>query len=323
MPSNFFEDLYNDASGTDVTTRAASGCGAPTLVSGGGTVQTATFNTRQAAFFGDDAIRLLRYPCTPPGSGDYELQAEWEVDGPAGGNWRLEGRIRRGATTWVYFLIHNIGSIDLVENGGVSTTGSHSLGTGTLNSMRVVGSGSTVQLYIGATLAATLSGVSTLGAGDIEIGGRSVYINRVTGVDPAGGAGTPPGIAAETDAALALSGKQIRALGLATETDAALALTGTALAGLPFNTSAYEFGQRTGLDIEDFSLYASTSLNVSVFADADVLLASRLFAYTESTGSDGRLTRKTHASLVAGTTYIFVAVTTGGALVAAGRITAT
>ena len=136
-------------------------------------------------------------------------------------------------------------------------------------------------------------------------------------------AGTAPGIAAETDAALALSGKQIRALGLATETDAALALTGTALAGLPFNTSAYEFGQRTGLDIEDFSLYASTSLNVSVFADADVLLASRLFAYTESTGSDGRLTRKTHASLTASNWYFFVARNADGSLSGCGRIQAT
>ena len=133
--------------------------------------------------------------------------------------------------------------------------------------------------------------------------------------------GTAPGIATETDTALALAGKQIRALGMATETDTALALV--TLAGLPFNTAPYEFGQRTGLDVDDFSIYASTALNVSVYAATDVLLASQLFAYTESTGSDGRLTRKTHASLVAGTTYIFVAVTAGGALVAAGRITAT
>mgnify|MGYP000859572308 CR=1 len=133
--------------------------------------------------------------------------------------------------------------------------------------------------------------------------------------------GTAPGIATETDAALALSGKQIRAAGMATETDTALALV--TLAGLPFNTAPYEFGQRTGLDVAAFSLHASTSLNVSVYAATDVLLASQLFAYTESTGADGRLTRKTHASLTAGTTYIFVAVTTGGALVAAGRITAT
>lgn len=129
------------------------------------------------------------------------------------------------------------------------------------------------------------------------------------------------GVATETDTALALAGKQIRDLGLATETDTALALTSAA--GLPFNTAPYEFGQRTGLDVADFSVYASTALNVSVYAATDVLLTTQLFAYTESTGSDGRLTRKTHASLVAGTTYIFVAVTAGGALVAAGRITAT
>lgn len=147
-----------------------------------------------------------------------------------------------------------------------------------------------------------------------------VIVAEMLDVSPAG-AGTPPGIATETDAALALAGKQIRAAGMATETDTALALV--TLAGLPFNTAPYEFGQRTGLDVDDFSIYASTSLNVSVYAATDVLLASQLFAYAESTGSDGRLTRKTHASLTAGTVYIFVAVTTGGALVAAGRITAT
>lgn len=151
-------------------------------------------------------------------------------------------------------------------------------------------------------------------------GGNTINVSRVTFKDASGG-GSPPGIATETDTALALSGKQIRAAGMATETDTALALV--TLAGLPFNTAPYEFGQRTGLDVDDFSLYASTSLNVSVYAATDVLLASQLFAYTESTGTDGRLTRKTHASLTAGTTYIFVAVTTGGALVAAGRIQAT
>ena len=128
-------------------------------------------------------------------------------------------------------------------------------------------------------------------------------------------------MATETDTALALAGKQIRALGMATETDAALALV--TLAGLPFNTAPYEFGQRTGLDVADFAIYASTALNVSVYAEADVLLASKLFSYTESTGTDGRLTRKSHASLTAGSWYIFVAVTTGGAMVAAGRIQAT
>lgn len=136
-----------------------------------------------------------------------------------------------------------------------------------------------------------------------------------------GGGGTAVGLAAETDAALALAGKHIRALGLATETDTALALTSAA--GLPFNTAPYEFGQRTGLDVADFSIYASTSLNVSVFADADVLLASRLFAYTESTGSDGRLTRKSHASLAAGSYYFFVARNADGSLSGCGRIQAT
>jgi hypothetical protein len=93
-------------------------------------------------------------------------------------------------------------------------------------------------------------------------------------------------------------------------------------AGLPFNTSPYEFGQRTGLDIEDFAIFASTSINISVYADNDVLLATQLFSYTETTGSNGRLTRKDHASLVASTTYFFVARNADGTLSGCGRITA-
>ncbi len=137
----------------------------------------------------------------------------------------------------------------------------------------------------------------------------------------AGSGGTPPGIATETDTALALAGKQIRALGMASETDAALALV--TLAGLPFNTAPYEFGQRTGLDVADFAIYASTALNVSVYAESDVLLASQLFSYTETTGSNGRLTRKTHASLTASSWYFFVARNADGSLSGCGRIQAT
>lgn len=163
------------------------------------------------------------------------------------------------------------------------------------------------------------SAIQTAQTASMTCGGSAGPIVLLTLKLP--GAVPGPGIATEADTALALASKQIRAAGMATETDTALALV--TLAGLPFNTAPYEFGQRTGLDVDDFSIYASTSLNVSVYAATDVLLASQLFAYTESTGSDGRLTRKTHASLTAGTVYIFVAVTTGGALVAAGRITAT
>ena len=94
------------------------------------------------------------------------------------------------------------------------------------------------------------------------------------------------------------------------------------LAGLPFNTSTYEFGQRTGLDVEDFAIFASTSINISVYADADVLLVTRLFGYTETTGSNGRLARKDHASVSAGSTYFFVARNADGTLSGCGRITA-
>ena len=187
----------------------------------------------------------------------------------------------------------------------------------TLGSQITQGSGPTVSEYGHKTAGSALTGQTAAGT----ISPNAFYAAIILSVKPAGGGGTPPGIATETDTALALAGKQIRALGMASETDTALAMV--TLAGLPFNTPPYEFGQRTGLDIDDFALYASTALNVSVYAAADVLLASQLFSYTETTGADGRLTRKTHASLTAGSTYIFVAVTTGGTMVAAGRITAT
>jgi len=183
------------------------------------------------------------------------------------------------------------------------------------------GSGATVLTgsgyFIG--LMKTASGTSTTINGTFS-GSAKNWQGVVFVLTPTGG-GTPAGMATETDTALALAGKQIRALGMAIETDTALALV--TLAGLPFNTAPYEFGQRTGLDIEDFALYASTALNVSVFAEADVLLASRLFAYTESTGADGRLTRKTHASLTASSWYFFVARNADGSLSGCGRIQAT
>ena len=184
-------------------------------------------------------------------------------------------------------------------------------------SSQLTQSGNTVSEYDYKTAASALTGETASGT----VSPNAYYVSALLSIKAAGGGGTPAGIATETDAALALAGKQIRAAGMASETDTALALV--TLAGLPFNTSPYEFGQRTGLDIEDFAIYASTALNVSVYAEADVLLASKLFSYTESTGTDGRLTRKSHASLTAGSWYIFVAVTTGGAMVAAGRIQAT
>ena len=198
--------------------------------------------------------------------------------------------------------VANSGYTSISVGASFTSVGMTPTWTGVLGEYRIVASGGT---YSTTSTLNTSSQWQAIGAAFKE----------------AGGGGTPPGLATETDAALALAGKQIRAAGMATETDTALALV--TLAGLPFNTAPYEFGQRTGLDVADFSIYASTALNVSVYAAADVLLASQLFSYTETTGADGRLTRKTHASLTAGSTYIFVAVTAGGAMVAAGRITAT
>jgi hypothetical protein len=94
------------------------------------------------------------------------------------------------------------------------------------------------------------------------------------------------------------------------------------LAGLDFDTSEYEFGQRTGLDVADFALFASTSLNVSVYADADYLLASQLFSYTESTNSSGMLSRKEHVSLTAGSWYFCVFRNADGTLCGCVRIQA-
>ncbi len=97
----------------------------------------------------------------------------------------------------------------------------------------------------------------------------------------------------------------------------------TPLAGLDFNTSAYEFGQRTGLVVSDFAIFASTAINIAVYADADVLLGAQLFSYTETTGADGRLTRKTHGSLSAASWYFFTARNADGSLSGCGRIQAT
>lgn len=83
------------------------------------------------------------------------------------------------------------------------------------------------------------------------------------------------------------------------------------LAGLDLNSSTYEFGQRTGLAITDFALYASASLALSVYADS-LPLGAPLFSYTETTGANGQLTRKTDASLTLGLFYYVAAVTNDG-----------
>lgn len=269
------------------------------------------------------------------GGGGQPGTSLWYLASPASGAHDIV--VTMGAATYM--------AIDASAWAGVDSSASSSTGAavGGAAGTRTLAAGDVLvgscDSYNGGPLSSDGTALSSGGglasnyyASAYKTGTGSVTLTFSGGVSPvcssymvlkAAAGGTPPGLATETDTALALSGKQIRALGLATETDAALALTGAALAGLPFNTSAYEFGQRTGLDIEDFSLYASTSLNVSVFADADVLLASRLFAYTESTGSDGRLTRKTHASLTASNWYFFVARNADGSLSGCGRIQAT
>lgn len=83
------------------------------------------------------------------------------------------------------------------------------------------------------------------------------------------------------------------------------------IAGLDLNSSTYEFGQRTGLAITDFALFAITSVAVSVFADS-LPLGNPLFSYAETTGVNGQLTRKTDAALVAGSFYYVGAVTNDG-----------
>lgn len=74
-----------------------------------------------------------------------------------------------------------------------------------------------------------------------------------------------------------------------------------AYAGLDFNAAGYEFTQRTGVNTEDVSVFASASLNITVYPAAYPLVEA--FRYTESTSAGGFLTRKTHASLVAGSYY--------------------
>lgn len=96
------------------------------------------------------------------------------------------------------------------------------------------------------------------------------------------------------------------------------------LAGLDLHLSVHQFGQRTGVLLADVGVAATISLNVAVFADAWPLVAP-LFTYTETTNGSGQLTRKTHASLVAGTWYWVWADNPSGGLFRGGvkRIQAT
>lgn len=95
------------------------------------------------------------------------------------------------------------------------------------------------------------------------------------------------------------------------------------LAGLDFDTSGYVFTQRTGLAIPAFALFPALPLTVSVYALADLALASQLFSYSASTDAAGKLARKTHASLVAASWYFFVARNADGTLNGCGPIQAT
>lgn len=84
-----------------------------------------------------------------------------------------------------------------------------------------------------------------------------------------------------------------------------------ALAGLDLDAAGYEFTQRTGTSEADVSVFASASINVTVYPASFPLVES--FSYTESTSASGFLTRKEHASLTASSWYycVFIDAATG------------
>lgn len=112
--------------------------------------------------------------------------------------------------------------------------------------------------------------------------------------------GTPPGLATETDTALALAAKQIKPTGLATETDTALALT--TAAGFDFHSAAgLIFGDLAGA-LTSLARQAAVNMVLRVYAVASP--GSLVHeSGTLTTGSNGRLPRFTHSSLSLGTNY--------------------
>jgi hypothetical protein len=83
------------------------------------------------------------------------------------------------------------------------------------------------------------------------------------------------------------------------------------LAGFDFDGTGMQFGARVGIDIEDLALYASANVQINVFTD-NVSMSAPIVSATLATGSNGKLARYTHASLVAGTFYMIVPWTADG-----------
>lgn len=145
------------------------------------------------------------------------------------------------------------------------------------------------------------TGVASVGSGfDVVNTARSVSTPSIGAWESASASGTPAGLATETDTALALAAKQIRAAGLAAETDTALALTSSA--GFDFHTAdGLIFGDLAGA-LTGLAREAAVGMVLRVYAVASpgALVHE---SGTLTTDSNGRLPRYTHASLSAEVTY--------------------
>ncbi len=149
---------------------------------------------------------------------------------------------------------------------------------------------------------------------------RGATTTTVGAWEQASASGTPPGLATETDTALALLGMQLRAVGLATETDTALNLTTTA--GLDFHTApGLIFGDLAGaLTGIARQTAVITVLRVYAVASPGVLVVE---SGTLTTDSNGRLPRYTHASLAAGTSYHCICIRASDGEIVSAKLQAT
>lgn len=169
------------------------------------------------------------------------------------------------------------------------------------------------RIVTSSAAAVTLGTTGAVGSGTTATGFAMLFKD-------AAAAGTPAGLATETDTALALAAKQIAATGLATEADTALALTTTA--GLDFHSAAgLIFGDLAGA-LTSLAREASVSMVLRVYAVASpgsLVVESG----TLTTDSNGRLARYTHASLVAATSYICTFIRASDGEVVSVKLTAT
>lgn len=165
------------------------------------------------------------------------------------------------------------------------------------------------------------TGAASVGSGfDIVNTARSGSTPSIGAWEAASASGTPAGLATETDTALALAAKQIKAAGLASEADTALALTTSA--GFDFHTAAgLIFGDLAGA-LTSLARQAAVNMVLRVYAVASP--GSLVHeSGTLTTGSNGRLPRFTHSSLSLGTNYHCMLIRASDGEVVSTKLTAT